>query len=300
MALIPLITIADMKEYTLATRGKTIGFVPTMGCLHTGHLSLVKQCVAENDITVVSIFVNPTQFGENEDFDKYPRVLDKDLELLSKYDVDVVFCPEYSEIYPKDYKTFVDVLDLNKLYCGDSRPDHFRGVATIVCKLLNIVNPDNMYMGEKDFQQIIVLEKMILDLNMLTTIRRCPVVREEDGLAMSSRNIYLNIDARKRALCLHKALLLARDLFKNGETRIDVVRDEMMELIHSLNLPLLSPNMKEEDMEHKNRGDYSIDYISFVNNDTFEEEQLITKNTRLLIAVKIGNTRLIDNLKICP
>jgi len=269
-------TISEMNEFALSNKDESIGFVPTMGSLHSGHLSLVEKSNKENQIAIVSIFVNPTQFGVNEDFSTYPRDIRKDLDLLSDYKVDAVFCPEYEDIYPKDYKTFVEVHDYSKKYCGVTRPDHFRGVATVVCKLLNIVKPTFMYMGEKDFQQIFILEKMILDLNMSTKIIRCPIVRESDGLAMSSRNIYLDISERQKALCLYQSLLLAKKLFNEGEIEIEHAKNKMAELIE------------------KSNG--IIDYIAFVNNNTFNEVKRLTKDTRALLAVKIGRTRLIDNM----
>jgi len=191
-------SIQEMREYrSLIYETKNIGFVPTMGYLHEGHLSLVEQSNKESDITIVSIYVNPTQFGENEDLQTYPRDIDRDLDLLCKYNVDAVFYPNNKEMYPEGYLTWVEVEKLSSLYCGRSRPTHFKGVSTIVSKLINIVRPLYLYMGEKDFQQIAVLKKMIEDLNYDTYIRPCPIVREIDGLALSSRNAYLNEKERR-------------------------------------------------------------------------------------------------------
>ena len=186
-------SIQEMREYrNLIKETKNIGFVPTMGYLHEGHLSLVKQSNKESDITIVSIYVNPSQFGANEDLDHYPRDLERDLEFLGQYDVDAVFLPTTEEMYPENYLTWINVDEISAMYCGASRPGHFKGVATIVSKLINIVKPLYIYMGEKDYQQIAVLKKMIQDLNYDCYIRPCPIVREKDGLAMSSRNVYLN------------------------------------------------------------------------------------------------------------
>ena len=277
---IPLVikSIEEMSEFVFTHWDKTIGFVPTMGYLHRGHLSLVESSLNDNELTVVSIFVNPTQFGENEDFDKYPRDLDNDLKLMSTLDVDVVFYPENKEIYPDGYKTFVEVYDVGSRYCGKSRPIHFRGVTTIVCKLLNIVKPTLMYMGEKDFQQIYILEKMIDDLNISSRIIRCPIIRESDGLAMSSRNVYLSENERKVASCLYQSMLLAKEMFLAEETDIEKVRAKMEEMI----------------LANK----CHIDYIAFINNDTFVEEQVLTSDSRVLLAVKFGTTRLIDNMRL--
>jgi len=271
-------TISEMREYTSRHSGKTIGFVPTMGYLHEGHTSLVARSVAENQITVVSIFVNPTQFGLNEDLDKYPRDLDRDLSLLSQYEVDVVFYPDHQAMYPENFKTFVEVDKLSNRYCGKSRPGHFRGVLTIVNKLVNIVTPHFMYMGEKDFQQIFILETMLKDLNMTTKIIRCPIIRETDGLAMSSRNTYLNKTERNNAKCLYFSLILAKELYLDGFNNVNFIKSQMTSLIYD------------------NGG--VTDYIAFVNDKTFTEESSISDDTRILLAVKIGNTRLIDNMKI--
>ena len=269
-------TITEMNEFALSNKDKSIGFVPTMGGLHSGHLSLVEKSIRENEVTIVSIFVNPTQFGANEDFDKYPRDMKKDIYLLSDYKVDAVFYPDYEKIYPKNFKTYVEVHDFGKKFCGKSRPDHFRGVATIVCKLLNIIKPNLMYLGEKDFQQVFILERMLIDLNIPTKIKRCSIIRENDGLAMSSRNIYLDITERKKALCLYQSLKLAKKLFKEGETEVEYTRDKMAELI--------------------DENDGVIDYIAFVNNVSFHEVNKLSPETRIILAVKIGNTRLIDNI----
>lgn len=182
------------------SNSQTIGFVPTMGYFHKGHLSLVAEANKNCDITVVSIFVNPSQFGPNEDFSSYPRDLQRDLELLNQYKVDYVFNPTPDQMYPAGYKTWINVEELSSILCGASRPGHFRGVATVITKLINIIKPSLMFMGEKDFQQIVVLQTMLKDLNFHTQIHPCPIIREADGLAMSSRNVYLNSEQRQQAL----------------------------------------------------------------------------------------------------
>ena len=187
-------TVKEVKNVVniLRKSGKTIGFVPTMGYLHEGHLSLARKSVSENDITIMSIFVNPTQFGPNEDLDKYPRDFERDEKLAEGAGVTYIFYPDVKEMYPDGYNTYVEVNDITKILCGKSRPTHFKGVTTVVCKLFNIINPDKAYFGQKDAQQVIVIKKMVRDLNMDLEIVVCPIVREEDGLAMSSRNSYLD------------------------------------------------------------------------------------------------------------
>lgn len=259
--------------------GKTIGFVPTMGYLHEGHLSLVAKSNQQCDITIVSIFINPAQFGVNEDLKSYPKDLERDLAMLENYKVDYVFVPTDVTMYPQGFKSWVTVYGLSEVLCGVSRPMHFRGVATIVIKLVNIVNPDYMYMGDKDYQQMIVLETMLSDLNIHTRIVRCPIVRETDGLAMSSRNKYLSKAERKNALCLSQSLKLAQDLYKKKITNPNTIKAEMTNLI-----------------QLEGKGD--IDYIAFVDKDSLAPVKKIDANTRVIIAVYIGKTRLIDNIAI--
>ncbi len=275
-------TINEMKKISksLKLQNKKIGFVPTMGYLHKGHLSLVECSKKENDITVVSIFVNPTQFGENEDFDKYPRDLERDLKLCEDAGVDYVFAPRASEMYPEGYSTYVIMETLTDKLCGKYRPGHFKGVLTVVNKLFNIVQPDNAYFGEKDYQQLIIIKKMVEDLNMNVNVVGCPIVREEDGLAMSSRNKYLSEEERKSALSLSKALFLAKELFEKGETNPQKLKEEMKKLILSY------PLVKE------------IQYIEIVDPITLEEKQKVEKGDRVLLAVFVGDTRLIDNIKL--
>jgi len=270
--------IKDMQQFIYSLPKKSsIGFVPTMGCLHQGHLSLVGRSIQENEVTVISIFVNPAQFGINEDFNTYPRDFGQDQQSLANYAVDVIFAPDVDEMFPEGFSTYIEVGKLSSMFCGKSRPGHFRGVSTVVNKLLNIVSPHTMYMGEKDYQQILVLEKMIQDLNYSTKIVRCPLVREIDGLALSSRNRYLSKRERKQATCLSKSLFLARKLGQQGY-QLETIKEEMKKIIN------------------QNKG--LIDYLEFVNSNTFSLEKEITSATRVIIAVKIGKTRLIDNISI--
>ncbi|HON32389.1 MAG TPA: pantoate--beta-alanine ligase [Candidatus Syntrophosphaera thermopropionivorans] len=274
-------TIAEIRE-ALAGKAlqKKIGFVPTMGALHKGHLSLVERCHSESDLTVVSIYVNPTQFGPQEDLNHYPRNLEKDIDLLRNYHVDIVFTPDDVQMYPEGYCTWVQVEGLSDILCGASRPGHFRGVATIVLKLMHIVNPKLMFMGMKDYQQIIVLEKMIEDLNLETKIVRCPIVREPDGLAMSSRNSYLTPDERQRATCLIKALKNAQQMVNEGYLDSSILISEAENIIK--------------------QSDGRIDYIKIVDGSTLQELPEVRSSSRMMLAVYIGNTRLIDNIELLP
>ncbi|MFO8145003.1 MAG: pantoate--beta-alanine ligase [Candidatus Syntrophosphaera sp.] len=255
-----------------------LGLVPTMGYFHEGHLSLVERSKSNCDKTVVSIFVNPAQFGPQEDLENYPRDIERDLEMLRNHNVDYVFIPDKSEMYPPDYKTWVEVTGLSDILCGASRPGHFRGVATIVLKLVNIIKPDKLFLGLKDYQQIVVLDKMLKDLNVETSLERCPIIREEDGLAMSSRNIYLSNGERQRALCLQKSINQAKRMVQSGVTDVGVILDSVKKIIH----------------DAKGR----IDYVSIVDADTLKELKRVTSNARILLAVFIGNTRLIDNSEL--
>ncbi|MCP4221220.1 MAG: pantoate--beta-alanine ligase, partial [bacterium] len=210
-----------------ADSGKTIGFVPTMGYLHRGHLELVKQCRRENDFTVVSIFVNPTQFGPTEDLSRYPRDFDNDEAKLSEAGVDLIFFPSREIMYPQGYSTYVDVQELGTVLCGKSRSNHFRGVTTVVLKLFNIVMPDNAYFGRKDAQQTIILKKMVLDLNLEITVRTLPIIRDGDGLALSSRNVYLSEEQRQAALYLPGALQKAREDIAEGLRNVSQIKERI-------------------------------------------------------------------------
>jgi pantoate--beta-alanine ligase len=269
-------TIPDMA-YLRNNLKEPVGFVPTMGYLHAGHMSLVRKARAENKSVVVSIYVNPTQFGPKEDLSKYPRDLPRDLAMLEKEGTDVVFFPLDKEMYPAGYDTWVTVENLTKPLEGDSRPTHFRGVTTIVAKLFNIVRPTNAYFGQKDAQQALVIKKMAADLNMNLKVVVFPTVREPDGLAMSSRNVYLNTEQRKAAPVLCKSLLLAKELFSGGERNTAVILKQMTDLIQKEPLA-------------------NIDYISISDTATLAELKVINQSALVSMAVRFGNTRLIDNI----
>jgi pantoate--beta-alanine ligase len=256
-----------------------VGFVPTMGYLHKGHLALVKQARIENSSVIVSIYVNPTQFGPREDFGSYPRELNRDLELLREEGVDIVFVPSDNEMYPLEFSSWVDVQKITEKLEGASRPGHFRGVATVVAKLLNIIQPSRTYFGQKDAQQVIVIKRMVADLNLGTDVVAVPTVREEDGLAMSSRNIYLNPRERQAATILFKALHSAEQLWQNGENDANKLRKQMTLLIQKEPLA-------------------RIDYVSISDTETLEELNLIDRPALASLAVMIGRTRLIDNIPL--
>lgn len=272
-------TIQEIKEEIKkhSGQGKTVGFVPTMGYLHEGHLSLVNASKKQNDITVMSIFVNPVQFGPNEDFEKYPRDTKSDLKKAETAGVDFVFLPSVSEMYPEGYKTYVSVEGITEVLCGKSRPGHFKGVTTIVNKLFNIVKPTRAYFGQKDAQQVAVIMKMVRDLDMDIEIVTCPIIRESDGLAMSSRNVYLKPEERKAAVILSRALFEAVDLIKNGCRN----RDEVIKYLRK--------RINKEELAQ-------IDYAEAVNAITLEDSALLEGRVLVALAVRFGNTRLIDNV----
>ena len=255
-------------------QGKSIGLVPTMGFLHAGHASLIKKAVEENDIVVVSDFVNPIQFGPNEDLAAYPRDIEADSKLCEEIRADFIFYPDADEMY-QNKKTFVDIEGLSDNLCGAKRAGHFRGVCTVCTKLFNIVGPDRAYFGQKDAQQLAIIKKMVFDLNMPIEIVPCPIVREEDGLAMSSRNTYLSSDERKAALCLSKAIFEGEKMAKEGSD-LSQVLDRMNEIISGEKLA-------------------KIDYISAVDLENLEYVDTFNQDTLVAIAVFIGKTRLIDN-----
>jgi pantoate--beta-alanine ligase len=256
--------------------GKEVGFVPTMGYLHEGHLSLVRRALKENDVVVVSIFVNPLQFGPNEDYDRYPRDLERDRFILEKEGVDFLFYPTVKEMYPEGFSTYVEVKGLTEGLCGASRPGHFRGVTTVVTKLLNTVLPTRAYFGEKDFQQLQVIKRLVKDLNLPVKIIGCPIVREKDGLAMSSRNVYLSEEERKSALSLYRGLKLARELYEKGERRANVIKEKVRDFILSF------PSTK-------------IDYVEIVSAGDLKPVKEVREGDVIALAVFVGNTRLIDN-----
>lgn len=275
--------IIDQQNYSLdlKCRNIKIGLVPTMGFLHEGHLSLIDRAKRQNDRIIVTIFVNPTQFGESEDYKEYPRDEKKDLQLLKEKKVDAVFIPKASEMYPKGFRTHCYVSELSEKYCGKSRPTHFEGVTTVVLKLFNITKPDIAFFGEKDYQQYIIIKRMTTDLNLPIKIVPSPIIREKDGLAISSRNIYLNSEQRKEATVLYESLITARDLAKKGKHSVGFLKRKMKELIESKRYT-------------------KIDYIEFVNPETLEKVEKIEKPTRILIAVWVGKARLIDNMEVRP
>lgn len=261
-----------LKDYK--KEGKTIGLVPTMGFLHKGHASLIKKAVEENDIVVVSDFVNPIQFGPNEDLEAYPRDINADSKLCEDLGADFIFNPEPSEMY-HDKKAFVDIEGLSDNLCGARREGHFRGVCTVCTKLFNIVGPNRAYFGQKDAQQLSIIKKLVFDLNIPVEIVACPIVREDDGLAMSSRNTYLSADERKAALCLSKSIFEGEKMAKEGAS-VKEVLEKMKEIISSEKLA-------------------KIDYISAVDLETIKDVDNFNKDTLVAIAVYIGKTRLIDN-----
>ncbi len=256
--------------------GRRIAFVPTMGYLHEGHASLLREGRKRGDVLVLSIFVNPIQFGKNEDLDRYPRDLERDCQLAEACGVDIVFIPTAAEMYPSGFQTGVTVRDIALPLCGSSRPGHFDGVATVVAKLFNIVRPDVALFGNKDYQQLAVIRRMAGDLNMPVEIVGMPIVREEDGLAMSSRNAYLSPLERQSALCLYRAIKRARELFTAGECSVAVLSKEVCTVIEQESAA-------------------SIEYAEFRDGAMLQELEVADSGTLLALAVKIGNTRLIDN-----
>ncbi len=264
----------------LRANGKTVGLVPTMGFLHEGHLSLVAQSCEDNDTTVVSIFINPTQFGPSEDYEQYPRDFERDCSLLQSHAVDVVFNPGVDEMYPSGYATYVEATGvLTEGLCGASRPGHFRGVTTVVTKLLNIVKPHRVYFGRKDAQQLAVIRRMAADLNLDVEIIPMPIVRESDGLAMSSRNRYLSSEERKAALVLHRSLQYAEAQIAAGERDATKLRSEIEARIEAEPLA-------------------RVDYVEIVHQQTLETLRSLHGPVMIALAVFIGRTRLIDNLQL--
>jgi pantoate--beta-alanine ligase len=269
-------TVRQMQDLR-KTLPEPVGLVPTMGYLHAGHISLVRQAKKDNASVVVSVFVNPTQFGPGEDFEKYPRDMEGDTEMLEEEGVDVLFAPEADDMYPSDYNSRVEVTGITQKLEGNCRPGHFRGVTTVVNKLFNIVNPGKAYFGQKDAQQAVVINKMVKDLNMNVDVVACPTIREEDGLAMSSRNVYLSYEDRQAATVLYRSLMLAKDLYDQGERNAETIRKEMVRLI------------KTEELA-------KIDYVSVADPVTLDELVEITGKALVSMAVKFGKTRLIDNV----
>ncbi|MEK6599785.1 MAG: pantoate--beta-alanine ligase [Deltaproteobacteria bacterium] len=270
--------IKEMQAFSYSAKrlGKSIAFVPTMGSLHDGHTSLLKKGRELGDMLVMSIFINPVQFGPGEDFTSYPKDIKRDLALADANKVDCIFNPAADEMYPEGFQTFIEIERLSSHLCGLSRPGHFRGVATVVMKLFNIVKPDIVIFGEKDFQQTAIIKRMIIDFNMDIDIVSMPIVREEDGLAMSSRNSYLNKEERMAARCLYTAITRGRDIFNKGVKDAAVILKEVKHIIESEPLSV-------------------TEYIKICDTDTLEDLDTIEDRALLALSVKIGKTRLIDN-----
>lgn len=274
-------SVAEMQERARSTlaAGKTISFVPTMGFLHQGHASLLQEGRVQGDLLVLSIFVNPTQFGVGEDFESYPRDLQRDSEIAAENGVDIIFAPTAGEMYPQGYQTYVNVEKVSLPLCGASRPGHFRGVTTVVAKLFNIVKPTMAFFGEKDFQQLVVIRRMVRDLNIDVQIVGMPTIREEDGLAKSSRNSYLSPEERSAALCLSRSIAAVSELYRSGEKDVERLRAGLLAIL---------------DREPLAR----IDYAEFCDGDSLEEPEQADDRTVVALAVRIGRTRLIDNTMI--
>ena len=273
-------TVADMQSYAAKVKkeGKVIGLVPTMGALHEGHLTLMRTAKAKCDFVIASVFVNPTQFGPNEDYDAYPRRFEEDCKKLESVSVDAVFHPEPSEMYPENYCTYVNVEgDITHKLCGAQRPIHFRGVATVVTKLMNITRADEAFFGQKDAQQVVVVRRFVSDLNLPVHINMVPIVREESGLARSSRNAYLSPAEKEAALVLSRSLRKAKDAYDNGEKNVDTLKQLVIKEIES------------EPMA-------SIDYVDLFSFPALLPIETVDQESLLAIAVRIGKTRLIDNI----
>lgn len=271
----------QIRGEQLRQKGKTIGFVPTMGALHKGHLYLMRRAREENDIVIASIFVNPIQFGPGEDFQSYPRDLEYDKNLASEVGTDIIFAPLPDQMYGLDHCSFVEVKGLSEVLCGASRPGHFKGVTTVVAKLFNLVRPHTAYFGQKDYQQAIIIKRMVKDLNFNLKIEVYPIVREEDGLAVSSRNSYLSLRERQAALVLFNALQRAKNMLESGEDKAERIKEALIDIIEK------EPLAK-------------IDYVEVADTESLEPILEIGGKTLVALAVKIGKTRLIDNLLYEP
>ncbi|MCK4837076.1 MAG: pantoate--beta-alanine ligase [Candidatus Aminicenantes bacterium] len=270
--------IDEFRQYRRVLNRNKIGFVPTMGYLHDGHLSLIDKSLEENQATIVSIFVNPTQFGPGEDLDRYPRDFPQDRQILEARSVDCIFFPDSDQIYGANYATFIEVKKLETVLCGKTRPTHFRGVTTVVLKLFNLVKPTTAYFGQKDAQQAAIIQKMVKDLNMNVKLKVLPTLREKDGLAMSSRNKYLSPKQRKDASVLYQALNEAKNMIEAGEKNTDKIKERMKKAINKI--------------------DSKIDYISIVDADSLKDVSVISGKALIALAVRIGRARLIDNIQI--
>lgn len=277
MELIERIAEMQRRSFELRRANKLIGFVPTMGYFHDGHLSLIRRARKECDVVVVSIFVNPTQFVPGEDYERYPRDLERDLQLAEAEGVDIVFHPSVQEMYPEDYATYVEVERLTDGLCGAFRPGHFRGVTTVVTKLFNAVLPHRAYFGEKDYQQLVVIKRMTRDLNFPIEIVPCPTVREDDGLAMSSRNVYLSPQEREAALSLYRGLMTAKSLFERGERNARELKEAVERELRASNL--VKPQ-----------------YVEVVDAETLMPVSCVERDTVIAVAAYVGKARLIDNV----
>lgn len=280
MEIIAAIRDMQSKAKQLRREGRTIAVVPTMGFLHEGHLSLIEVARTLADVVVTTLFVNPAQFGPGEDFERYPRDQERDERLAEGAGTDILFVPSAQEMYPKGYKTLVSTEEISVVFEGKFRPTHFRGVTTVVAKLFNIVKPHHAVFGQKDAQQVAVIRQMVGDLNMDVQIVVSPILREPDGLAMSSRNVYLNAEERKNAVALYRALLAAREAARRGERDANALRERMLAVLNQA-----KPT--------------AIDYVAFVDKETFAEVlRLENPETLAILAVRFGKTRLIDNMSI--
>jgi Panthothenate synthetase len=268
-----------LKELRRNESNLSVGFVPTMGYLHRGHMELVRLSKLQNEITVVSIYVNPLQFGEGEDYERYPRDLGRDLAICEEAGVDVVFAPEDQEMYPELPKVKIDIPGLTDRLEGAYRPGHFNGVAVVVLKLLHIVQPDRAYFGEKDYQQLKVVERLVKDLSLPVEIVSVPTVREEDGLACSSRNVYLSPEERQSASAIYKSFLLAQKLFQSGNTDANLLKEAIKDFL------LKHPHVRK------------IDYVEITDEELNPVEE-VKEGDRILVALYVGNTRLIDNWRL--
>ncbi|HWP83103.1 MAG TPA: pantoate--beta-alanine ligase [Bacteroidota bacterium] len=280
MEVISSLRVVQERADRLRREGKRIGVVPTMGYLHEGHLSLIKLAKQQSDVVITTIFVNPTQFGPEEDFERYPRDLERDRNLAQEAGTDILFTPEAKAMYPEGYRTYVEVTEVSSILEGKIRPTHFRGVTTVVAKLLNLTKPHVAVFGQKDAQQAFIIRQMVRDLNIDTEIAVAPIVREADGLAMSSRNVYLSPQQRKNALSLYRSLQYAKATIEAGERSVSALRKGMEDLLR-----------KSEPTR--------IDYIAFLKPETFQEVELLKPPSVLIaLAVRFGSTRLLDNILI--
>ena len=277
MEVIKKLSEMQTRVSSIKEKNETIGFVPTMGALHEGHISLMRNARAENDKLIVSIFVNPTQFDSRNDFKSYPRRLDKDIKIAESEKVDIVFAPNAEELYDEEFCTYVLQTKLTEPLCGKLRPGHFKGVTTIITKLFNIIKPDGAYLGQKDYQQNIVIKRLVRDLNMTIDIKILPTARDKDGLAFSSRNKHLNPQERSNALCIYNSLLKAKTMYSSRVKDANKIIEEMTSIIKS-----------EKCTE--------IDYVSIVNHNTLEDVSRINGKAVAAVAVRVGDTRLIDNI----